>query len=334
MVAGLQAVTARPRTWRSAKARTSLAACGAPRQCRARPTPLSSPARRDGRGQSASPAGAARAATRRCRRRARRAAHDRPRRAVRAHAGGGRQLEGSEQLVQLFKRSATDQCHGAFQAVTDAADGFAPLPARSCTASGRAAKSMRVPSTSRNNAQASSSNGGGGRRGSGSAMTTSLPAWACTWGRGQAADQLRWVPTVGRHGRSACIQPKQRGPTVRTHPKQIRTRVAGQRPALPCRADQRSAHHPIRSERNSGRGRSSTRRCCRSATARRTAGCRSSGYRCWIDPGSCRSVSGHDRHAPLRGDAVLDFGIQLPFGLVGLARDVAITEVEHAGALP
>ncbi|GAB2315838.1 hypothetical protein SGMN_31530 [Stenotrophomonas geniculata] len=37
---------------------------------------------------------------------------------------GGRQLQGSEQLIQLFKRATTDQCHGTFQAVADAADGF------------------------------------------------------------------------------------------------------------------------------------------------------------------------------------------------------------------
>jgi len=36
----------------------------------------------------------------------------------------GRQLQGSEQLIQLFKRATTDQCHGTFQAVADAADGF------------------------------------------------------------------------------------------------------------------------------------------------------------------------------------------------------------------
>ena len=76
---------------------------------------------------------------------------------------GGRQL-GSEQLVQLFKRSATDQCHGAFQAVTDAADGFAHIRQelhgiRSCSEFDEGAIDIE------NNAQASSSNGGGGRRG-------------------------------------------------------------------------------------------------------------------------------------------------------------------------
>ncbi|KAG1267188.1 hypothetical protein G6F65_013951 [Rhizopus arrhizus] len=54
-----------------------------------------------------------------------------------------------------------------------------------------------------------------------------------------------------------------------------------------------------------------------------------------IAVGSIRVVVGQvlaaDGHAPARGDAVLHFRIQLPFGLVGLARDVAITEVEHAG---
>ncbi|KAG1165785.1 hypothetical protein G6F35_018575 [Rhizopus arrhizus] len=37
---------------------------------------------------------------------------------------GGRQLQRCKQLVQLFKRATTDQCHGTFQAVADAADGF------------------------------------------------------------------------------------------------------------------------------------------------------------------------------------------------------------------
>ena len=33
-------------------------------------------------------------------------------------------MQGGEQLIQLFKRATTDQCHGTFQAVADAADGF------------------------------------------------------------------------------------------------------------------------------------------------------------------------------------------------------------------
>jgi len=37
---------------------------------------------------------------------------------------GGRQLQGSEQLVQLFQWAATDEGDRAFEAVTDTADGF------------------------------------------------------------------------------------------------------------------------------------------------------------------------------------------------------------------
>ena len=42
---------------------------------------------------------------------------------VAMQARGGK-LEWREQLVQLFKRATTDQCHGTFQSITDAADGF------------------------------------------------------------------------------------------------------------------------------------------------------------------------------------------------------------------
>lgn len=41
--------------------------------------------------------------------------------AMQARSG---KLERREQLVQLFKRATTDQCHGTFQPIADAADGF------------------------------------------------------------------------------------------------------------------------------------------------------------------------------------------------------------------
>ncbi len=204
----------------------------------------------------------------------------------------GRQLQGSEQLIELLKRATTDQCYGTFQAVADAADGVthpaaaARHPARSELDQGAIdieEQRTGVVQQWRWRTQ-----------GNGSAMRPTLPAWACTWGRGQATDQLRWVPSVGRHKGSA-IEPRQCGPTVRTRDHfrwcQPLVGTKGQPALNPGSADQRSAPPPRAIRRYSGRGRSSTRHCCRSATARHTAGCRSSGYRCWTDPGSCRSGS-------------------------------------------